>query len=500
MTELKLGNIKSIAVVGGGPCGSAAIKSLLKENAFSRIVGFERRFETGGLWNYSDETSNTQKLPVPSLDPHDPSLLTPFKKPEDGSYIWPSAIYELLDTNVPYQIMEYSGTKFPESSKIFPTKQEVLDYFKEYSKEVEQYIKFGTIVVDVSFFPENENEKWRVTYRKVCDETNGGLEESDLVPDEVEMFDAVLLASGHYDLPYVPDRPGLKEWSAKYPNSVSHAKSFRHARQFKDAKGEILLVGNSASGLDLAYQLATILKRPVYKSARSKSSLPGGSSDFIKTVPDIESLDPETKQVKFVDGTTLDNVEKIIFATGYLRHYPYLKSLNSSDKPLVTNGERIRNLYKQLLSYNYPGLAFICVPRYILPTRVSETQTSWLAKVFTHKIKLPSVEQMEEEENKLLEERGDCPKFHNMMYPEDVLYSRSLNEEIKTVPGWEKTMVPCEWTYEDIQLRASANPLKEAYLKYKELNDGKCVTSVDELENSLGFQYAEVDKSLFGLD
>lgn len=40
-------------------------------------------------------------------------------------------------------------------------------------------------------------------------------------------FDAVVVATGHYHVPYIPNFPGLSQWQSKWPNSVSHSKSYR---------------------------------------------------------------------------------------------------------------------------------------------------------------------------------------------------------------------------------------------------------------------------------
>jgi len=42
-----------------------------------------------------------------------------------------------------------------------------------------------------------------------------------------EDFDAVINASGHYTVPYVPHTQGLAEFAAAYPGSVLHSKAYR---------------------------------------------------------------------------------------------------------------------------------------------------------------------------------------------------------------------------------------------------------------------------------
>jgi len=42
----------------------------------------------------------------------------------------------------------------------------------------------------------------------------------------VSLFDAVIVANGHYNDPYVPKILGIREWNAAYPGSISHSKFY----------------------------------------------------------------------------------------------------------------------------------------------------------------------------------------------------------------------------------------------------------------------------------
>jgi len=44
----------------------------------------------------------------------------------------------------------------------------------------------------------------------------------------------VVVASGHYHAPVIPDTPGLKEIKEKWPSRVWHSKNYRHPEIFKD--------------------------------------------------------------------------------------------------------------------------------------------------------------------------------------------------------------------------------------------------------------------------
>lgn len=44
----------------------------------------------------------------------------------------------------------------------------------------------------------------------------------------------MVVASGHYHSPRVPDIPGLKEWKSAWPERVQHSKRYRVPNEFKD--------------------------------------------------------------------------------------------------------------------------------------------------------------------------------------------------------------------------------------------------------------------------
>lgn len=48
-----------------------------------------------------------------------------------------------------------------------------------------------------------------------------------------EYFDAVIVATGHYSVPYIPAIPGLEQLQKSRPGSVVHSKHFRGNHLFK---------------------------------------------------------------------------------------------------------------------------------------------------------------------------------------------------------------------------------------------------------------------------
>ena len=65
---------------------------------------------------------------------------------------------------------------------------------------------------------------------------------------EYEAFDYVIVASGHYSVPNIPEFPGIE----KFPGRVMHAHDFRDACEFEGKR--LLLVGSSYSAEDIGMQ------------------------------------------------------------------------------------------------------------------------------------------------------------------------------------------------------------------------------------------------------
>lgn len=65
---------------------------------------------------------------------------------------------------------------------------------------------------------EKVGEEWKVTLKRADGENDFWWTES---------FDAVIIASGHFNVPYVPKIEGLEDFERQRPGSVVHSKMFR---------------------------------------------------------------------------------------------------------------------------------------------------------------------------------------------------------------------------------------------------------------------------------
>lgn len=71
---------------------------------------------------------------------------------------------------------------------------------------------------------EKKGEKWVLTLRKEGPGKNHWW---------TEEFDALVVASGHYSIPWFPEIPGLLEYDRKFPGRVVHSKHFRGAGKYE---------------------------------------------------------------------------------------------------------------------------------------------------------------------------------------------------------------------------------------------------------------------------
>lgn len=132
-------------------------------------------------------------------------------------------MYDYLETNIPRSLMQHSDLDFPSDSQLFPQSEIVLRYLERYATDVRHMISFETQVLDVQLVQGADCERWLVQTRHLS---------SKRVQEAV--YDAVIVASGHYDRPVVPSIPGLNEWAAEYAGSVIHSKAYRTPERFRD--------------------------------------------------------------------------------------------------------------------------------------------------------------------------------------------------------------------------------------------------------------------------
>ncbi|XP_069497357.1 flavin-containing monooxygenase 3-like [Ambystoma mexicanum] len=397
--------VKTVAVIGAGISGLAALKSCLEVDLDA--VCFEGSNDLGGLWNFTEEAIEGR-----------------------------ASIYRSVFTNACREMMCYPDLPIPEDYPNYLHNTLFLKYLRLYAEHFKllRHIKFKTMVLSVRKRPDfSVSGQWDVVTE------NDGKQESHI-------FDAVMVCTGHHVYPHIPHFAGIEKFKGKH----------FHNRYYKSPDGfqgkNVLVVGLGNTGADIATELSLTAEQ-VYLSTRSgswvmgrvwddgypwdmmyltryetflKYLLPRSISDWLYErmmnqrfnhekfglIPKNKSLRKEpvfndnlatcitcgTVVVKpnvkeftetsaiFEDGTVQKNIDFVIFATGYTYAYPLL------DESDVRDSNNQVALYKDIFPPNLarPTMAIIGLVMSLggIPA-TSDVQSRWAARVLKGSCKLP---------------------------------------------------------------------------------------------------------------
>ena len=341
---------KRIAVIGAGPSGLAQLRAFQSARAkgadIPEVVCFERQSDWGGLWHYTWRTG---------LD-------------EYGEPVH-SSMYRYLWSNGPKEGLEFADYSFEEhfGKQIgsYPPRAVILDYIEGRVKKagVRDWIRFNT---SVRF----------VTYDK--DRGNFTVTVHDLAADRMyaEVFDHVIVASGHFSTPNVPEFPGFRSFNGR----ILHAHDFRDAMEFRGR--DILIVGTSYSAEDIGSQCWKYGAKSVTVSHRTAAmgyDWPGNWQE----VPLLDRVDTDTAHFK--DGRS-KKVDAIILCTGYQHHFPFLPD----DLRLKTrNRLATADLYKGVAWVHNPKLFFLGMQDQWFTFNMFDAQAWWVRDVILGRISVP---------------------------------------------------------------------------------------------------------------
>lgn len=240
------------------------------------------------------------------------------------------------------------------------------------------------------------------------------------------------------------------------------------------------MVGFSASGLDVSVQIAQVCQYPVLVSERKPSSLdPSETSTNLRMMPTIDEFLIDQRALRFRNGHIETDIDSVIFCTGYHYSFPFLGPLRKS---LTPDGSHVRHLYQHLFYIDDPTLAFVALPKRVVPFPISEAQSAFIARVWANRLQLPTKAAMREWEAGLIASFPEMSRIHEMKYPKDANYINELHEICKSTASGT-SMIPPQWGEEACYYRQHMVDIKSASRKLGAAR--KLVKSLSEL----GFEY-----------
>ena len=363
-----------VALIGTGPCGLSFLRSLYqakkKGEDIPEVVAFDKQSDWGGLWNYSWRTGSD----------------------EFGDPI-PNSMYRYLWSNGPKECLEFADYSFDEHFNkpipSFPPREVLKDYIigRAEKSELKKNVKFNTTVTSVS----SDGSGFNVSYK-------------DKVEDKIstERFDNVVVATGHFSVPYIPEYKGM----SSFPGRIMHSHDFRDAEEFRNKN--VVVLGSSYSAEDVALQCHKYGAKSVtigYRNNPMGFHWPEG----MKEVHYMDRI--EGNKAIFKDGT-VQEMDALILCTGYLHHFPFL----SEELKLKTQNRLYPpKLYKGVAWQDNPNLFYLGMQDQFHTFNMFDAQAWYVRDIIMNKISLPSNDEMEKDIKNWVSKEEALEDAHQMI-------------------------------------------------------------------------------------
>lgn len=456
---------KRVAIVGAGPCGLAAIKSCLEENL--EPVCFEMSDNIGGMWKYSEEVNEGQ-----------------------------ACVSYTTIANTSKELMCFSDFPVHKESANFMHHTQVFEYLQQYTDHfgLEKHIKFRHEVTKVTRSDTFAVDgKWEISFKSI-----------DVGEVTAEMFDAVMLCTGHHAGKYQPTFEGEDVFQGR----IMHSQEYRDHVGFHGKKVVVIGLGNSAG--DAAVDLSRIARQVVLSTHRGAWVIPRTAdngipvdyyatrrwvNNFINSLPRntknsmleakvnarydhaLYGLLPEhridaqppvlnddlpnrilngtirlrpgvsrfTKNgIEFTDGSSEEDVDVIIMATGYIVDFTYL------EKGIVEVVENKMNLFKEVFPPDLQPATLAVIGLFRAFGSVhppAELQCRWATRIFKGLNSLPSKEEMDEDNKKKRQEMTArfLPVLTNIIRVEFIPFMDELAKQVGCKPNIGHLLLRDPW-------------------------------------------------------
>jgi hypothetical protein len=193
-----------VCVIGAGPCGLTALKNLLAAG-LSNVVCYDESDAIGGNWVFREESDRT-------------------------------SVYFSTHIISSKRLSEFEDYPMPADYPDFPSHRQLLAYFEGYAAHfaLEPFIRLRTRVERAE---RGTDGRWSVSL------SDGGR----------EIFDHLVVCSGHHREPYVPEHAGA------FTGEVLHSRDFKRAEKFRDRR--VLVIGGGNSACDIAVDISRVASR-----------------------------------------------------------------------------------------------------------------------------------------------------------------------------------------------------------------------------------------------
>lgn len=322
----------TVCIIGGGPSGLSALSEIHERgDGQFQATCLEKQNAPGGLWHFDERTGVDHASFFSGQVVH-------------------GSMYLNLTSNGPKECLEFMDYTFDEHFAkpigSFPPREVLYDYLKGKFAKVIPYVQCGCEVYNVTPIYGSEGHP----RFEVCWTDGKGAHLS-------RTFDYVVVASGHFSTPNIPDFKGLAEFEATFGDgSVIHAHNFRNGKAYQGKN--ILTVGASYSAEDIASQCLKYDVGNVTMCSRGRDMGCFKWPSNVVCKKNLERIDVDEKKVYYSDGSFSEGLpDNIILCTGYVHSFPFLSpeiAITPKRNTLV-----LEQLYKGIFLEHCPRVMYL---------------------------------------------------------------------------------------------------------------------------------------------
>ncbi|KAF6986977.1 hypothetical protein CFC21_004657 [Triticum aestivum] len=398
---------KKVCVIGAGMAGLASARELRREG--QDVMVLEQRGDVGGQWLYDPRVDGTDPL----------GASEPVKVH--------SSLYASLRLISARETMGFTDFPFAPKPKDGRDSRRFPDFCDAFG--LIELVRLNTSAARVALAPgPTPTRQWTVS--------SVDLGKCNGTEEEEEVFDAVVVANGHYSQPILPTIKGMQVWRGRQ----MHSHSYRVPEQFRDEV--VVVVGCGLSGMEIAMEVRGVAKE-VHLVAKSMEEVTQGLAKVLAKHSvslhlqlHVERLCPDGRVV-FGDGSSV-LADTVIYCTGYNYAFPFLDTEGA-----VTNDDnRVGPLFEHVFPPTLaPSLSFIGIPKKVFAPWFFEAQAKWVAHVLSGKRTLPPEEVMMRSVEEFYHARdiaGVPKKFTHGVSLFDITYKNEFGCKYCDFPGVEK--------------------------------------------------------------
>ena len=229
-----------IAIIGAGPTGLLSCRHL---KDIADVTVFEAKSTVGGIWNYSDITT----------DNHPNLAQDPFFQLYGNLH---SSLYADLVCNLPRHCMTYKDFPHKKNMPYVLNSKQFLQYLNDYSDhfKLRGWVEFETLVISVNLTKNVSNTE--IENLGLNSEEPRKFIVTTMRMDKPEakkhrFYDYVIVCNGHYSKPFIPKIPGQEEFEGKQ----IHTHDVRTIDPELFHKKNVLILGTNISANDQIHLL-----------------------------------------------------------------------------------------------------------------------------------------------------------------------------------------------------------------------------------------------------